>query len=66
MNDAQKIDAILAAVKTPPTATVDTAALAAAIVAGLQPQFDAINAALADIQGEVDEPVDSNGETVKS
>ena len=66
MNDAQKLDAILKATQNPPAATVDTDALASAIVAGLKPQFDAINAALADIQGEVDEPLDSNGNPVKS
>lgn len=59
LNDAQKLDAILTAVQNPPApppATVDVSALATAIAAALKPQFDAINTALADIQGEVDEP----------
>jgi hypothetical protein len=59
MNDAQKLDAILTAVKTPPVATVDVNALATAIAAALKPQFDAITASLADIQGQVDEPASS-------
>jgi hypothetical protein len=61
MNDAQKLDAILTAVQNPPAATVDVNALATAIASALKPSFDAINASLADIQGEVDEPAPPAG-----
>jgi hypothetical protein len=66
MNDAQKLDAILAAVQTPPAATIDTAALTAAVssavttaLAPVLTQLTVIAAGIADIQGEVDEPAAS-------
>lgn len=60
MNLEQKADAILAALQTPVTATVDPTVLATAISAALAPiaaQLTAIAAGIADIQNQVDEPV---------
>lgn len=63
MNLEQKIDTILAAVQgqTTTTASVDANAVAAATVAALQPVLTDIQASLADIRGEVDEPAATTG-----
>jgi hypothetical protein len=61
LNDAQKLDAILAAQSTPNPALVTalTTAITNAVTAALAPitaQLTTIAAGVADIQGEVDEP----------
>ena len=62
----QKIDQLLAAIQTPVTATVDTAALQADIQTALTPfatqltalttQLTALQASIGDVQTQVDEP----------
>jgi hypothetical protein len=64
MNDAQKLDAILAAQSTPNPALVTalTTAISSAVTTALTPlaaQLTTIAAGIADIQGEVDEPASS-------